>query len=321
MITSLVGYYERPFDKLSTSIPLPNILERIKGGFYRSLVEPCRTLYSSRLFEEYVLFKKKLPAVTFCGTFSPSRTAENLGQYTQLIIFDVDDIGDTQIFTVKQGLETDPYIVALWLSPSGNGIKFLIRTEEDSLKHKEIYNSAVKYFTEKYQLAIDKSGSDLSRLCFVSYDPDLYLNLEALSYNKIIEIEKDTKLISSLAPDEVIPSSFHAIASNDLNKDKQTFRKLYHYLQKRNLSITDTYEKWVKVAFALRNTFPYNIGNKYFLELCRLDFDRHDEIASNKLIYSCYKYGISKSNFGTIIFLAKEKGYIPNFDSSKKVSL
>src|SRR5260221_9318608 len=92
MIFPTIGYYDKPFNKLSTNIQLAVILERIKNGFYRELIEKCRFLYTSELFEDYTLSKKDLPAVTFSGIFSPSRAVGNLIQYNQLIIFDLDDL-------------------------------------------------------------------------------------------------------------------------------------------------------------------------------------------------------------------------------------
>ena len=42
-------------------------------------------------------------------------------------------------------------------------------------------------------------------------------------------------------------------------------------MTKRNLSITNSYEEWYRIALAIANTFTYEIGEKYFLKISKID--------------------------------------------------
>lgn len=96
----------------------------------------------------------------------------------------------------------------------------------------------------------------------------------------------------------------------DVADNRFTIERIFKYLSKRHLSITETYENWVQVAFAVASSFHPTYGRKIFIRLCELDGVRHDETASEKLLYDAYVKNENKVNFNTIIFLAKQKGYI-----------
>jgi len=82
------------------------------------------------------------------------------------------------------------------------------------------------------------------------------------------------------------------------------------YLSKRNLSITNSYSDWYKVALAIANSFTYDIGEKYFLRLSKLDVNKYDEQKCRTLLKYCYENSKGKFNFGTIVYLAIKVGYI-----------
>jgi hypothetical protein len=72
------------------------------------------------------------------------------------------------------------------------------------------------------------------------------------------------------------------------------------FLRNRRLAITGDYEKWFRIAYAISNTFTYDIGEKYFLQLCQLDGTRHDEEKSISMLQYCYVNSKCNISFGTI---------------------
>ena len=121
-----------------------------------------------------------MPAVTFCGTFAYGHRIENISQYNDIVIIDIDHIEQQEFDRIMSCLKADPYVFAVWISPSGKGIKALIpiqyNTDGDRYQyHKIAFRQIVEYYDNEYNIIIDRSGSDLSRLCFVSYDPDMYI--------------------------------------------------------------------------------------------------------------------------------------------------
>lgn len=66
----------------------------------------------------------------------------------------------------------------------------------------------------------------------------------------------------------------------------------------------------MRVAFAIAGTFHPVYGRRLFMRLCELDGALHDEVKSEKLIFSAYMNRSGNCDFGTILFLASKKGFI-----------
>jgi hypothetical protein len=77
---------------------------------------------------------------------------------------------------VKTNLISIPYTYSAFISPSGNGVKVLVKCDNDISSHKSAFNSLRDYYDKIVGVQSDKSVKDITRLCFVSYDHDLYLN-------------------------------------------------------------------------------------------------------------------------------------------------
>ena len=73
----------------------------------------------------------------------------------------------------------------LFRSPSGDGLKWIVPIdpfkhrlgaftlqEAHSLNFEAVFN----YIQHKYNVEVDKSGKDVSRACFLPYDPEAYIN-------------------------------------------------------------------------------------------------------------------------------------------------
>ncbi|MCX5844622.1 MAG: hypothetical protein NT022_12915, partial [Deltaproteobacteria bacterium] len=92
-------------------------------------------------------------------------------------------------------------------------------------------------------------------------------------------------------------------------QDRATIRSITKFLTKHKKSITHSYPNWYRVAFAIANTFTHDIGEEYFLRLCRLDGIKHDEIQSKNLLRYCYETSKNEISFKTVVYLAREEGF------------
>lgn len=81
-------------------------------------------------------------------------------------------------------LSQHDFIYAAWVSPRANGIKALIKIADTS-KHIEHFDALKEIFPD-----VDKSGRNVSRVCYESYDPNIYINENAKVFKKIKTIEK-----------------------------------------------------------------------------------------------------------------------------------
>lgn len=301
--------------KTGTSILLFDELKNIKSGLYKEIILECREALKADNKELYTKLKSKLPAVTFCGEFKTVRKSSEVTVYNNLMILDIDHIADDELLEIKTVLSADKFVLSFWESPSGRGLKCLIKIDSSPEKHKTVFNSLKKYFFENYNIELDVSGKDIARLCFSSWDENIYYNTNAEIYTDFLEdeIEKSSKKIIGQVKNISLLKS--AYATEGLNKieDKNSVRKITRYLTKKNLSITATYDEWLKVSFAIASSFSYDVGEKYFLALCRLDHSNHDEEKSINLLKSSYnKRKLNADNsisIATIIYFAKTKGF------------
>jgi hypothetical protein len=154
-------------------------LEAIKTGAYRAQIERLRHLRTSRGQAVYNAAKRQLDAVTFGGTFAPTRSKAALVQHSGLVHGDIDHLDDAQ--ALKARLCVDAYIVFCFISPSGDGLKLdvLIPPVVDDNAYKHAWQTVADYFQAQYGVTWDPSGKDVSRLCFLSWDPDLYVHPNA----------------------------------------------------------------------------------------------------------------------------------------------
>lgn len=153
-------------------------LERIKRGKSKDLVEWLRTLPS----DEYNKNKSQLAGVCFNGVFE-YRSLAGIKEHSGLIILDFDKFETCQdAIDFRNSISDDDYIFSCWISPSGKGVKALVKIPKDIENHKEYFKALKNYYNHPNW---DDSGSDVSRFCFESYDSDLFINENSKLWDKI----------------------------------------------------------------------------------------------------------------------------------------
>ena len=73
------------------------------------------------------------------------------------------------------------YFFKQFLSPSGDGIKWIIQISPPvgdlgGFSHSNYFAAVANYILQTYGVEVDKSGRDISRACFLPYDPIAYIN-------------------------------------------------------------------------------------------------------------------------------------------------
>ena len=154
-------------------ITLEQSLFRIKNGKSKVNIEKVRAGDKEA--------KKNLPAIVFAGEFT-ERNKKGLVKHSGLMVLDFDKFANDELLNEALTKLTDlPITIAAFISPSGDGIKAIIRLPEtDAADHEKYF----KAFRREFNFDnLDDSGSDVSRVCFESYDPNIYINYEAEIYS------------------------------------------------------------------------------------------------------------------------------------------
>ena len=319
----IVTTFDNVFSKSGHDESLRSILEEIKIGRWKNEISRCRGELSAGNTNGYNKVKSLLPATAFCGTFNRGHRVQDLVVYNKLLVIDVDKIPLEALPETQSLLCNDSYLYSVWLSPSGSGLKGLVRLESPVQYHKLAFDQVASYFLEKYDVRLDKSGSDVSRLCYASWDPNLFINENSsvftLNENLLITNSSHTntnmsKQRGSVTVDQVVGNQkalyFKTEGRNKVN-DRASIQSIIKFLSKKKLSITRSHSDWLRVGLAIAATFTFDIGEEYFLRLCRLDREEHNEPKSKDLIDYCYRNrNPNGPTMATIKFLAAQKGFM-----------
>lgn len=115
---------------------------------------------------------------TFSGEFS-YRSEKNLIQHSGLLCLDFDHIDDTE--TLAKTLLQDKNLITalLFVSPSGNGIKWIVEmTNFENITHKQYFSAVSNYIKTIHGVEVDKSGADVCRCCFLPHDQNAFINVK-----------------------------------------------------------------------------------------------------------------------------------------------
>lgn len=319
ILNSKVSYQLNTWTDLSIELTIDEVLKQIKSNKYEDKIQKLRLLLENGNDEEYNSHKKTLPAITFCGTFEKTRKKENLKIYNSIIVIDIDKLEKNEIEKVKNNLENDSNVFSFWKSPSNKGFKGLVNLKFDfeienvDNAHKSAFSKLSLYFKDRYDILLDQSGSDTSRLCFFSFDPNLKIK-EDFDYFEVLKndlsiLEKKAKNVIQKIEFASSKDSLYNPKDKNYPSDRKTISSIIKFLERKKISITSSYADWYKVAMAISNSFTYEIGEKYFLKLSSFDEVKFNEINCKNFLVNCYERRNGLIKFNSIIFLAKKHNY------------
>ena len=154
-------------------LKLHEIHSLITSKTYKSVTESLRSI--SDIKEKRKFKANHFDYATFSGIFK-KRSDKELIKHSSLITIDFDHLPNIQL--VRQQLLQDAYFETemLFTSPSGDGLKWIIQIDLSKATHQDYFKAIANYLQQTYNLEVDQSGKDVSRACFLSYDPDAFLH-------------------------------------------------------------------------------------------------------------------------------------------------
>lgn len=272
--------------------PLEKILNDIKKGTYKAEISDIRNLLSNDYKKEADQLKKQLQAFTVSGTFSNGRSIDKIDTYSQYVILDIDKLSESQLKEVKQIARLAPYTYASFISPSGKGLKIIVKVSSTKEHHKEAYNQVVAYYEQALNIDIDTSGSDICRLCFMSYDEDCFINLNADTFEVNIKLEEE----------KPIPIKYNNSISNDIEA-------YISEIEKTATDITGNYETWRNLGFAISEEYG-ETGRDYYHRISRF-YIKYNYQECDKQYTNCLKAKGTGINISTFYYMAHQNNIKP----------
>jgi hypothetical protein len=170
-------------------------IDRIKTGNSKELIENIRGAEDKSVRQE---LKKGLASICFSGTFN-KRNDNSLVEHSGLICLDFDGYEKNEDMLIqKEAMTSDEHVYSVFVSPSGNGLKVLVKIPvTDADNHKKYFNGLKKHFNSEY---FDVSCVNVSRVCYESYDPLIFVNEDSLLWNTKEEPAYVEKAVRTDAP-------------------------------------------------------------------------------------------------------------------------
>lgn len=189
--------------KNAKEVDLFDVLQDIKSGKWKSQVEKYRL--SKATYD-----KSALPNITVSGLFNERKKSE-IKSPTGYICVDIDYKGENKNFDfnkLKKDISQNIYVVSCFYSAGGEGLAVIFYYgKENYMLHEKIYRQISNDIFKQYNVIADEACKDISRVRYISYDPEIYINNNALKY-RIVEIDKSDEFIKrkledmiSIAPD------------------------------------------------------------------------------------------------------------------------
>jgi hypothetical protein len=130
-----------------------------------------------------------------------------LEEYSNIIILDIDKLQPEQLAKVNHSARQCEFTYACFISPSGNGLKILVKVSSTKAEHKETFLAIQDHYEKLLNLEIDKSGKDITRLCFYSWDENLFINENASTFVIPSAVEEPLSLESKPKTDNPQPTT------------------------------------------------------------------------------------------------------------------
>jgi hypothetical protein len=279
------------------------LIEVIKYGYIKKEVEALRNVEDKKIRAK--LKQSKLPCVTLSGTFK-KRSKDYLQEHSGLMQVDIDEVKDFN--NVYNKIIADEFTFVTFKSPSGNGIKVIVKVNPSIDTHLEQFMALQKYYNDTYNIEIDSACKDIARCMLLSYDPNLYCNPFSEVYAELYMPE----------PKELPKSNkkLNYTISITSNNDNEVIENLTREIEKNSIDITNGYENWIRIGFSLASTLGEN-GRDHFHRLSRLN-QGYNSSSCDKQYTNLLKRNNGAISLGTLIHIARNNGVDIVFPTKKE---
>ena len=187
------------FQRITDTVPFGEIgfedLKRVmESDILHKMTDDVRNAVDDGTKREY---KMRLPNITVNGTFL-KRGDAYLGHYNQITAVDFDHIPDDMMSSLWDFLCQHPFTHFLFESPSGNGLKLIVRHDNTHPEwHTLLYPQLIAAYRDFLKIPyVDDKVKDLSRATYLAYDPEAYYNPNSqvfkFDYSKLDGMELPT---------------------------------------------------------------------------------------------------------------------------------
>lgn len=259
-----------------------NVLKVVKFIESERLKPIVEAIRKEKDKEKQASLKRQLPAVIFTGSFK-SRYDKEIERHSGLIALDIDGKKENEILkdidNARAILYADPYVFCAFLSPR-MGLKLIIKIPRSIKKHRGFFRGLQEYFFKEYRVTLDSTSVNESRLCFLSYDPEIFLN-------------QNSEVFTTFIPEPIIEKKKRGIkqVGKAINEEAEIIKRLLKWWERKFPFVEGQRNQNIFILASAFNN--YGISKQTALEYC-LQYQESDFKA--KEIESCVKSAYSHSS-------------------------
>ena len=242
------------------------IIDIIRTGDY-GVADKINGIRNAANKEQRDELKKHLFVITWQGVFS-HKNNNGCVSLSSHVCIDIDHQTVSDLQNIKQTISGWTCVLAFFMSPSGDGLKVIIRTDNYSIDHYgNCYRQVEKLFTDAFGIQPDNRCEDLSHPCYISYDPNIYYNPGATSWHYEYKPEFDKPKQSNVS------DTSNGNSTTQPNKPFLTAEGFIAEMNRMRCTLTD--EQIIKILDIRWSKFPnnYQDGNRtksMFVQACWL---------------------------------------------------
>jgi VirE N-terminal domain/Primase C terminal 2 (PriCT-2) len=287
---TMISFFQNAMSTTPVNVPIGSFLKSEK---FKERIEAVRQAQTKEQKDE---LKKLLPCATISGMFS-KRSIEGCVNYNGLVCLDFDGSdNEKSVDEIKATLKEFDEVLYCGLSVGGKGVFAVVLTDNTDIKKHSIVVDAISDIFKEFGIIHDKGCKDVSRLRFISFDTEGYLNENAIPF------QTNQYLVEKLV--EKTRTVFTP-TSDDSERTKILVEKYVSEIQRTSLDITNNYEDWVKIGFSLASYFGYD-GEDYFI--CVSEVSSKFNLALCVKKYRHFVKAGRRSGIGAFINICKSHG-------------
>jgi len=155
------------------NVSLVQVYKYIVGDYAKKRTEKLRSITDPKQARQFKA--TNFDYCTFSGMFT-TRNDKALVIHSGLLCVDFDHLQNVDL--LRNQLLQDEYFETqlLFVSPSGDGLKWIISIDTTKSSHGQFFAAVANYILQTYKVEVDKSGRDISRACFLAYDPNAFIH-------------------------------------------------------------------------------------------------------------------------------------------------
>lgn len=314
-----IDFYRNAWAKEPTATTtLADLIDAIRSDEYAAPVAKVRAALAADDLKAAEVAKKNLPAVSLSGVVDGQRMkAASEGRFTHSGLLQIDlDKKDNPKWSVddmRAVLLGDAHMVAVFVTPSGKGVKGIARIQANAETHLASFLAAEAYFADM-GLKIDRACKDPVRLCFVSHDPNAWI--------RAIEGAEVFEPMPEADADESDPNVFIERRAHDSDHESEpthavTISAEGGLIIRRNRPQLDAatirdmlrhipypgFDEWLKITNAVWKVLGFDEGTAVLKEWA--PEKREGDYAKHA------KYPLADITEGTLFFHAQSNGWAP----------